>query len=72
MNKKDFFYFASYYGVPIYYQPEDNEIVGRNKLCDFLLEHYAIPMGVYFGHRIKLRNKCVSRQRLIDKGLLEK
>ena len=71
MEKKDYFYYACYYGVPIYLQPEENEIVARNKLCNFLLDYIAIPIGIHLGHRIKVYKKTITRQELIQKGLLE-
>ena len=29
---------ARYWGIPIYFDPQTNELKGRNALCDFLLD----------------------------------
>ena len=71
MEKKDYFYYGCYYGVPIYLQPEKNEIVARNKIGDFLLDYIAIPIGMHLGHRIRVFKKTITRQKLIKKGLIK-
>ena len=38
MNKKDYFYYAKFYGIPVYFQPEENEMVGRNRFYNLLLD----------------------------------
>ena len=37
MNKKDIFYYAKLNGVPVYFQPEENEVIGRNWFCNLML-----------------------------------
>lgn len=43
MNKRDIFYYAKFYGIPVYFQPEENEMVGRNRFYNFLLD-LVIPV----------------------------
>lgn len=74
-NRKDIFYYARFYGIPIYYQPEegDEEIVGRNwfcqKLVDLVCEILFIKMIFVgdFDYKIVLYEKTITRQEIIDK-----
>ena len=71
MNKKDYFYYGKLNGIPIYFQPEENEVVPRNKLCSFLLfitEPFFVSQH-YFAIRIK--RKTITRSELIQKGLIQ-
>ena len=37
-DKKDIFYYARLYGIiPIYFQPEDNEVIPANRFWEFIL-----------------------------------
>lgn len=47
MDKRDIFYYAWFYGIPVYYQPEENEMVGRNRFYNFLLD-LVIPVILFF------------------------
>lgn len=38
VNKKEFTHYASMYGIPCYFNEATNDIVGRNKLYDFMLD----------------------------------
>lgn len=76
-DKKDFFYYAKLYGIPIYFQPEENEVVPRNVFCGFLLFLLAliflpisrfIPDDAEFG--IKIYKKTITREELREKGLI--
>ena len=47
MNKQDIFYYAKLNGVPVYFQPEENEMVGRNRFYNFIL-NLVIPVILFF------------------------
>ena len=77
-DKKDVFYYAKLYGIPIYFQPEENEVVPRNAFCGFLLLLLAliilpilrlIPDNAEFG--VKIYHKTITREELIKKGVVE-
>lgn len=74
MNKQDIFYYAKLHKIPIYFQPEDNEVVGRNLFCEFLL-WLIQPFEPLFvsekGFKIEIEHRTITRDKLIDKGLLE-
>lgn len=75
-DKKDVFYYASYCRVPVYFQPEDNEVVPRNKFCGLLLEICDLlitPVYVFLGNGfpIKIYKKTITREELKKKGLVE-
>lgn len=75
-DKKDVFYFASLYGVSIFYQPEDNEIVPRNAFCGFVLDIcllFAQPICDFLGigFPIKIYNRTITRQELKELGVLQ-
>ena len=68
-DKKDIFYYAKFYGIPIYYQPEENEIIGRNWFCDLLLRLFE-PIEPFIckdGFRIAIKHKTITRQEIKDK-----
>ncbi len=69
MNEKDIFYYAKLHKIPIYFQPETNEVIGRNIFCDFLLwliEPFE-PFICKNGFRIAIKHKTITRQEIIDK-----
>ena len=63
MNKKDIFYYAKFYGIPIYFQPEENEIVGRNWLCNVILDIIE-PFIISEQFKIKIYNKTITREEI--------
>jgi len=66
-DKKDIFYYAKYFGIPIYFQPEENEIVGRNWFCNLLLgliepfEPFLISEN---GFKIVIEHRTITRQEI--------
>lgn len=64
MDKKDIFYYGKYFGIPIYFQPEENEIVGRNWFCNLLLkiiepfEQFLVSEN---GFKITIEHKTIKR-----------
>lgn len=69
-DKKDIFYYAKLNGIPVYFQPEENEVVGRNKVCEWLLDNCVIPLSEYTGYEIKLYHKTITREELKKKGVI--
>lgn len=62
MNKHDVFYYAKLNGVPIYFQPDDNEVVPRNIFCKLLLD-----IQEFFGYldfRVTLYHKTIKREEI--------
>lgn len=74
MKKEDYFYYGKLHGIPIYFQPEDNMVVGRNKFCDFLL-WLTEPFEIFFlaenGFAITIENRTITRQELKERGVLK-
>ena len=64
-DKKDIFYYARFYGIPIYFQPEENEIVGRNWFWNILLTIIE-PFIVSQQCKIKIYNKTITRQEIYN------
>lgn len=67
MNKRDIFYYAKFYGIPVYYQPEENEIIGRNRFYDFLLNWIVIPFVLFFGDdefAVKIERRTITREEI--------
>ena len=65
-DKKDIFYYARFYGIPIYFQPEENEIVGINWFWNILLTIIE-PFIVSQQFKIKIYNKTITRQEIKEK-----
>lgn len=65
MNKQDIFYYAKSDGIPCYYQPEENEMVGRNRFYNFLLD-LVIPVILFFSDAeefgITIENRTIKRE----------
>ena len=65
MNKKDYFYYAKFYGIPVYFQPEENEMVGRNRFYNFLLD-LVIPVIIFFSDAeefgLTIANRTIKRE----------
>ena len=65
MNKKDYFYYAKFYGIPVYFQPEENEMVGRNRFYNFLL-YLVIPVILFFSDAeefgLTIENRTIKRE----------
>ena len=74
IDKKDLFYYAKFNGIPVYFQPEENEIVGRNRFCEFLLIITA-PFERFFisekGFKIVIEHRTITRHELKNRGLVE-
>ena len=67
LNKKDYFYYARYCKIPIYFQPETNEIIGRNWFCELLLRVIVVfePLfGSEEGFRIEIEHKTITRDEI--------
>ena len=72
MRKEDYFYYGLLYGIPIYYQPEEKEVVPRNKFYEFLFHLYAIFMLPFTDRiEVKIFKKTITREELKKKGLVE-
>lgn len=72
MDKKDYFYYGKLYGIPIYYQPEEKEVVPRNKLCEMLFHLYAIIILPLTSRiEVKIKKKTITREELKKRGLVE-
>lgn len=77
MNRKDVFYYARFYGIPVYYQPEEGEeeIIARNKFCEKLLDFVDIILMLKFkiigdfNYKITILDKTITRQEIIKKCL---
>lgn len=75
MNKKDIFYYARFYEIPVYYQPEedDEEIVGRNWFCQKLVDIVCCILFIKvilfgdFNYKMVIYDKTITRQEIIDK-----
>ena len=67
MNKEDIFYYAKMNGIPIYFQPENNEVVPRNRFFEWLMD---IQDSIYntFGtpeqFKIIVYKKTITRQEI--------
>ena len=73
MNKEDYYYYGTLYGIPIYFQPDVSEVVPRNKFYGFLLD-LLIPFYSYLsmkGFAVKIYKKTITREELVEKGLVE-
>ena len=75
-DKKDIFYYAKLYGViPIYFQPENNEVIPRNWFWEAIL--WALePFEPLFvnpdvGFRIDVIHKTITREELRKKGVIK-
>ena len=72
-DKKDIFYYARFYGIPIYYQPEEGEIIGRNwfynKLVDIAIVILMFLFNVIgdFDYKITILHKTITRQAIKEK-----
>lgn len=67
MNKRNIFYYAKFYGIPVYFQPEENEMIGRNCFYDFLLKYFAIPFVLLFGGNefaVKIEHRTITREEI--------
>ena len=61
-DKRDIFYYAKLNGVPIYFQPEENEVIGRNWFCKLLLD-----IQEFFGYsefRIEIEHRTITREEI--------
>lgn len=67
MNKEDIFYYAKSDGIPCYFQPENNEIIPRNKLCEILMniqEKLWDVFGTPEEFKIVVYKKTITRQEI--------
>ena len=74
MKREDYFYYGKLHGIPIFFQPEDNTVIGRNRFCEFLLwliEPFEEYLATEYGFAIVIEKRTITRQKLIEKGLLE-
>ena len=66
-DKKDIFYYAKFYGIPVYFQPEENEIRGRNLFWNVLLnilEPFIRIFPAEEGFPIEIENKTITREEI--------
>lgn len=61
-DKKDVFYFASLYGISCFFQPEENEVVGRNWFCKLLLDIQEFFR--YSEFRIEIEHRTITREEI--------
>lgn len=68
-EKTDIFYYGYFYGVPVFFQPETNELLPRNRLYLYLL-HLVIPVVGQFTNEfgVKLIHRTITREKLKLKG----
>ena len=67
MNNEDIFYYAKLYKIPIYFQPEHNEVVGRNSFCEFLLKLFILFEPLFVseeGFKIEIEHKTITREEI--------
>ena len=67
MKKEDIFYYAKSDGIPCYFQPENNEIIPRNKLCEWLMDIQDFLwniFGVPEEFKIVVYKKTITRQEI--------
>ena len=70
MNKRDIFYYATVEGVPCYYQPETEEIIPRNKLCELLMnvqDWFWNRFGAPDKFTIVIHKKTITRERIEER-----
>jgi hypothetical protein len=67
MNKRDIFYYAKFYGIPVYYQSEENEMVGRNWFYNLLLD-IVLTFVVFFCNeeefKLEIENRTIKREEI--------
>lgn len=67
MTKQDIFYYAKADGIPCYYQPETEEIIPRNKLCELLMDiqnWFWDIFGTPEQFKIVIYHKAIIRQKI--------
>ncbi len=67
MNKRDIFYYAKFYGIPVYFQPEENEMIGRNCFYNFLLNRIVIPFVLLLDvneFAVKIEHRTITREEI--------
>lgn len=67
LDKTDYFYYARYCKIPIYFQPETNEIIGRNWFCELLLRIVEVFEPLFVteeGFKIELEHRTITRQEI--------
>lgn len=67
MNKRDIFYYVKADGIPCYYQPETNEVIPRNKLCELLMDiqiYFWEIFGTPEQFKITIYHKTITRQEI--------
>jgi len=74
MDKQDIFYYAKLHKIPIYFQPEHNEVVERNLFCEFLLWLFILFEPLFVseeGFKIEIEHRTITREELKKKGLIK-
>lgn len=64
---KDIFYYAKLNGIPVYFQPEENEIVGRNWFCELLLKVIMVFEPLFVseeGFKIEIEHRTITREEI--------
>ena len=74
-DNKDIFYYGRLFGViPIYFQPEHNEVIPRNWFWEavlWALEPFeSLFVNPYVGFRIHVIHKTITREELKKKGVI--
>lgn len=68
MNKEDIFYYAKLNGIPIYFQPENNEVVPRNRFFEWLMDIQDFISDIfeptYQFFKITIYKKTITRQEI--------
>ena len=68
MKKTDYFYYARFYGIPVFFQPETCEMIGRNWFYELLLriiEPFEMLFITENGYKIELEHKTITRQEIM-------
>lgn len=63
---EDYFYYAKLFGVPCYFNPLENEVIGRTKLCDFLIDNIILPITDLLGieYKFEVYNRITTREEI--------
>ena len=67
LDKKDYFYYARYCKIPIYFQPETNEIIGRNWFWELLLRVIVVFEPLFVseeGFKIEIEHRTITREEI--------
>jgi hypothetical protein len=70
MNKINYFYKAKFKRIPCYFQPETNELYGRNAFYDFILQLVIFIVSSSDKFKILIEHDTVTRNFLKKRNLI--